>query len=145
MQADLDIHCSDVRLRVHSQLAEMDENLLPVGSCKKGLSVWASGVRTLDVSPSNGYPCSKFNSASSFSAKFFFLARLNCRNAIPCIVQIAAVVYAASPMTRIGSLRNILHQCSYKIDLILGQKDNRPANMTHESPDFGFACFAILV
>ncbi|KRX31456.1 hypothetical protein T06_9314 [Trichinella sp. T6] len=43
-----------------------------------------------------------------------------------------------------GSLRNILHQCSYKIDLILGQKENRPAKMTPESPDFGFACFAIL-
>ncbi|KRX69505.1 hypothetical protein T06_16882 [Trichinella sp. T6] len=44
-----------------------------------------------------------------------------------------------------GSLRNILHQCSYKIDLIPGQKENRPAKMTPESPDFGFACFAILV
>ncbi|KRY43597.1 hypothetical protein T03_470 [Trichinella britovi] len=30
-------------------------------------------------------------------------------------------------------------------DLILGQKENRPAKMTPESPDFGFACFAILV
>ncbi|KRX15063.1 hypothetical protein T07_9872 [Trichinella nelsoni] len=26
----------------------MDENLLPVGSCKKGLAVWASEVRTPD-------------------------------------------------------------------------------------------------
>ncbi|KRY03353.1 hypothetical protein T03_12601, partial [Trichinella britovi] len=40
-----------------------------------------------------------------------------------------------------SSLRNILHQCSYKIDLILGQKENRSAKMTPESPDFGFACF----
>ncbi|KRX56065.1 hypothetical protein T06_13554 [Trichinella sp. T6] len=101
MQADLDIHCSDVRLQVHSQLAEMDENLLPVGSCKKGLSVWASGVRTLDVSPSNGYPCSKFNNVSTtFCKRVFFLARPNRRNAISCIVQIAAVGYAASQMTR---------------------------------------------
>ncbi|KRZ83050.1 hypothetical protein T08_530 [Trichinella sp. T8] len=30
-------------------------------------------------------------------------------------------------------------------DLILGRKENRPAKMTPESPDFGFACFAILV
>ncbi|KRZ48939.1 hypothetical protein T02_15067 [Trichinella nativa] len=45
---------------------------------------------------------------------------------------------------RSSSLRNILHQCSYKIDLIPGQKENRPAKMTPESPDFGFACFAIL-
>ncbi|KRY04194.1 hypothetical protein T01_7524, partial [Trichinella spiralis] len=44
-----------------------------------------------------------------------------------------------------GSLRNIFHQGSYKIYLILGQKENRPAKMTHESPDFGFACFSILV
>ncbi|KRX52335.1 hypothetical protein T09_14136 [Trichinella sp. T9] len=70
MQADLDIHCSDVRLRVHSQLAEMDDNLLSVGRCKKGLAVGGgSGERTLDLSPSNGYPYSKFNSASSYSAK----------------------------------------------------------------------------
>ncbi|KRY25274.1 hypothetical protein T03_10549 [Trichinella britovi] len=50
MQADLEIHFSHDRLRVHSQLAKMDENILLVVSCKKGLSVWASGVRTLDVS-----------------------------------------------------------------------------------------------
>ncbi|KRY25958.1 hypothetical protein T01_3184 [Trichinella spiralis] len=31
MRADLDIHCSDVRLRFHSKLAEMDEYLLSVG------------------------------------------------------------------------------------------------------------------
>ncbi|KRY07735.1 hypothetical protein T03_6854 [Trichinella britovi] len=43
MQADLEIHFSHDRLRVHSQLAEMYENLLLVGSCKKGLSVRASG------------------------------------------------------------------------------------------------------
>ncbi|KRX69226.1 hypothetical protein T06_473 [Trichinella sp. T6] len=76
MQADLDIHCSDVRLR-------------------EGLAVGGgSGIRTLDLSPSNGYSYSKFNSASSYSAKFFFLARPNRK--ISCIVQIAAVVYAAS-------------------------------------------------
>ncbi|KRY43736.1 hypothetical protein T03_8530 [Trichinella britovi] len=101
MQADLEIHFSHDRLRVHSQLAKMDENLLLVGSCKKGLSVWASGVRTLDVSPSNGYPCSKFNNVSTtFCKRAFFLATPNRRNAIPCIVQIAAVGYAASQMTR---------------------------------------------
>ncbi|KRY32194.1 hypothetical protein T03_2659 [Trichinella britovi] len=98
MQADLEIHFSHDRLRVHSQLAEMDENLLLVGSCKK------EARHTLTES----------NSIASFPA--------SC-----------------------GSLRNILHQCSYKIDLILGQKENRPAKMTPESPDFGFACFAILV
>ncbi|KRZ82393.1 hypothetical protein T08_7400 [Trichinella sp. T8] len=50
MQADLETYFSHDNLRVHSQLAEIDVNLLLVGSCKKCLSVWASGVRTLDVS-----------------------------------------------------------------------------------------------
>ncbi|KAL1229406.1 Highly reducing polyketide synthase cnsI [Trichinella spiralis] len=101
MQADMDIHFSDDRLRVHSQLAEMDENLLPVGSCKKGLAVWASGIRTPDLSPSNGCPYSKFNNASTtFCKRVFFLERPNHRNAISCIVQIATVGYAASQMTR---------------------------------------------
>ncbi|KRY45052.1 hypothetical protein T03_11475 [Trichinella britovi] len=98
MQAELEIHFSHDRLRVHSQLAEMDENLLLVGSCKK------EAQHTLTES----------NSIASFPA--------SC-----------------------SSLRNILHQCSYKIDLILGQKETRPAKMTPESPDFGIACFAFLV
>ncbi|KRY45366.1 hypothetical protein T03_18191 [Trichinella britovi] len=44
-----------------------------------------------------------------------------------------------------GSLRNILHQCSYKIDHILGKEENRAVKMTPESPDFGCVCFAILI
>ncbi|KRY15017.1 hypothetical protein T03_6812 [Trichinella britovi] len=34
---------------------------------------------------------------------------------------------------------------SFLIHLQFVAKENRPVKMTPESPDFGFACFAILV
>ncbi|KRX53602.1 hypothetical protein T09_9929 [Trichinella sp. T9] len=118
MQADLDIHFSHDRLRVHSQLAKMDENLLPVGSCKKGLSVWASGSLL---------PC------NAESQKRNFVHRANCCRWVRCVSDDQNV-----------NDKTVRRRCSYKLDLILGQKENRPAKMTPESPDFGFACFAIL-
>ncbi|KRZ77750.1 hypothetical protein T10_12517 [Trichinella papuae] len=47
MQADLEIHCFDVRLRVHLSLAEMDENLPSVDCCKEGLGVQGTHIRYL--------------------------------------------------------------------------------------------------
>ncbi|XP_003369368.1 hypothetical protein Tsp_04783 [Trichinella spiralis] len=90
MQADLDIHRSDVRLRVHSQLAEMDENLL---------SVWPSGgpgyvpsiyhhqtdiltqnlTALLHILQKNLLPC------EAESQKRNFLHRANCRRCVRCV------------------------------------------------------------
>ncbi|KRZ81534.1 hypothetical protein T08_6864 [Trichinella sp. T8] len=65
MQADLDIHCSDVRLRVHSQLAEMDENLLPVA--------------LLRILQKSLLPC------EAESQKRNSVHRANCRRCVRCV------------------------------------------------------------